>query len=82
MSELKLDLEKQSLQLRMAEFKSDSEKMQDVNDFLHDLFEKAQKEAQIRNGKSKGKLVSLFKINHSKFVSLKIIFIGLTRHSK
>lgn len=65
MSELKLDLEKQSLQLRMAEFRSDPEKMQNVNDFLNDLFEKAQKEAQIRNGKSKGKVVSLDKIKQS-----------------
>lgn len=59
MAELNLDLE-QSLQLRMAQFKSDPEKMQDVNDFLNDLFEKAQKEAELRNGtKSKGKLVCL-----------------------
>ncbi|RZC39522.1 hypothetical protein BDFB_010626 [Asbolus verrucosus] len=59
MAELDLNLE-QSLQLRMAQFKSDPEKMQDVNEFLNELFEKAQKEAEARNGtKSKSKLDAL-----------------------
>ncbi|KAJ3627333.1 hypothetical protein MTP99_014719 [Tenebrio molitor] len=59
MAELNLDLD-QSLQLRMAQFKSDPEKMQDVNEFLNELFEKAQKEAETRNGtKSKSKLDAL-----------------------
>lgn len=57
MAELNLDLN-QSLQLQIAQFKSDPEKMQEVTDFLNDIFEKAQKEAELRNGnKSKGKLV-------------------------
>lgn len=56
---LRLDLD-QSLQLRMTQFKNDPEKMQEVNDFLNELFEKAQKEAEIRKGNKKGKLVYLF----------------------
>lgn len=58
MGELKLDLN-QSLALRVADFKNDPEKMKEVNDFLNELFEKAQKEAQSRsNTKQKHKLVS------------------------
>lgn len=57
MADLNLDLN-QPLQLQIAQFKSDPEKMQDVNDFLTDLLDKAQKEAELRScGKGKGKLV-------------------------
>lgn len=58
MGELQLDLNK-SLALRVADFKNDPEKMKEVNAFLNELFEKAQKEAQHRsNTKQKHKLVS------------------------
>lgn len=57
---MSLDLN-QTLDLRIAQFKNDPQKMAEVNEFLNDVFEKAQKEAEQRhNGKSpKGKLVSL-----------------------
>ncbi|KAJ3665081.1 hypothetical protein Zmor_000594 [Zophobas morio] len=59
MADLNLDLN-QPLQLQIAQFKSDPEKMQDVNDFLTDLLDKAQKEAELRScGKGKGKLDAL-----------------------
>ncbi|XP_060524797.1 uncharacterized protein LOC132701119 [Cylas formicarius] len=60
MTSLELDLN-QSLDLRIAQFKNDADKMRDVNDFLGDLFDKAQKEAEKRNGsaKQKGKLDAL-----------------------
>lgn len=59
MADLKLDLN-QSLDLRVAQFKNDPEKMAEVSDFLNEVFDKAQKEADLRrNSKSfKGKLVS------------------------
>ncbi|XP_045465988.1 uncharacterized protein LOC123674889 [Harmonia axyridis] len=44
MADLHLDIQL-SLELRMAEFKSDPEKMQEVNAFLDELFKKAVKEA-------------------------------------
>lgn len=57
---MSLDLN-QTLDLRIAQFKNDPQKMAEVNEFLNDVFEKAQKEAEQRhNGKGpKGKLVSL-----------------------
>ncbi|KAJ8962142.1 hypothetical protein NQ318_018099 [Aromia moschata] len=55
MADLHLELN-QSLDLRIAEFKNDPDKMRDINEFLNDLIEKAQKEAARRNGKHKGKL--------------------------
>ncbi|XP_030754721.1 uncharacterized protein LOC115881401 isoform X2 [Sitophilus oryzae] len=59
MADLQLDLN-QSLDLRIAQFKNDPEKMADVNDFLNEIFEKAQKEADRRSsGGKKGKLDAL-----------------------
>ncbi|XP_074041226.1 uncharacterized protein [Leptinotarsa decemlineata] len=55
MGDMYLDLN-QSLDMRIAQFKNDPDKMKDVNDFLNELFEKAKKEAEKRNGKQKGKL--------------------------
>ncbi|KAF7282895.1 hypothetical protein GWI33_001799 [Rhynchophorus ferrugineus] len=62
MANLQLDLN-QSLDLRIAQFKNDPEKMAEVNDFLSDVFEKAQKEAEQRSdgNKSKGKLMGVKK---------------------
>lgn len=57
MADLQLDLN-QSLELRIAQFKNDPEKMQDVNDFLNELMEIACQEAEKRNGNKKGKIVS------------------------
>lgn len=59
MADLHLDLN-QSMDLKVTQFKNDPEKMTEVNEFLNEIFEKAQKEAeQRRNGDgSKGKLVS------------------------
>lgn len=58
MADLQLELNA-PLELRIQEFKNDPEKMQDVNDFLTELFKEAQREAEQRNGnKQKGKLVS------------------------
>lgn len=57
-----LDID-QPLDLRLAEFRSDPEKMKFVNDFIDELVEKAQKEAEIRrnnNCKQKHKLVGNF----------------------
>ncbi|KAF7282896.1 hypothetical protein GWI33_001799 [Rhynchophorus ferrugineus] len=67
MANLQLDLN-QSLDLRIAQFKNDPEKMAEVNDFLSDVFEKAQKEAEQRSdgNKSKGKLDALGIQNGSK----------------
>ncbi|GJQ68899.1 hypothetical protein Trydic_g6090 [Trypoxylus dichotomus] len=47
-----LDLD-QSLQLRIADFKSDPEKMRQVNEFLNELFEAAKTEVQSKQGKHK-----------------------------
>lgn len=59
MADLHLDIQL-SLELRMAEFKSDPEKMKEVNDFLDDLFKHAVKEAEQRKGtEKKTKAVSL-----------------------
>ncbi|XP_044757357.1 uncharacterized protein LOC123315645 [Coccinella septempunctata] len=49
MAELHLDIQL-SLELRMAEFKSDPEKMKEVNEFLDELFKKAVKETEQRKG--------------------------------
>lgn len=57
MADLRLDLNNQSLDMRIAQFKNDPEKMKDVNEFLNELLEKAQKEAEKRNSKQKSKLV-------------------------
>lgn len=57
-----LDID-QSLDLRLAEFKNDPEKMKYINDFIEELVEKAQKEAEIRrssNFKQKHKLVCTY----------------------
>lgn len=57
-----LDID-QPLDLRLAEFRSDPEKMKFVNDFIDELVEKAQKEAEVRrnsNCKQKHKLVCNF----------------------
>lgn len=61
MADLHLELNK-SLDLRIAQFKNDPDKMRDVNEFLNELFDKAQKEVAKRNGKQKGKLVRLILI--------------------
>ncbi|XP_050293428.1 uncharacterized protein LOC126733965 [Anthonomus grandis grandis] len=56
---LNLDLN-QSLDLRVTQFKNDQEKMADLNEFLNEIFEKAQKDAEQRRGSaSKGKLDAL-----------------------
>ena len=59
MADLHLDLN-QSLDLRIAQFKNDPDKMAEVNEFLNEIFEKAQKDADQRSNanKAKGKLVS------------------------
>lgn len=55
MSNLQLDLNN-SLDQRINEFKSDPEKMKDVNDFLNQLFEQAKIEAEQKmNVKHKNK---------------------------
>lgn len=56
MADLQLDLN-QSLELRIIQFKNDPEKVKVVNEFLNEMFEKAQKEVEKRNGKQKSKLV-------------------------
>lgn len=56
-----LDID-EPLDLRVAEFRSDPEKMKCVNAFVDDLVEKAQKEAEIRRNnisKQKHKLVRI-----------------------
>ncbi|KAJ8910355.1 hypothetical protein NQ315_004971 [Exocentrus adspersus] len=58
MTDLNLELN-QSLDLRITQFKNDPDKMKEVNEFLSELFEKAQKEVARRNGKQKGKLDAL-----------------------
>ncbi|ENN71409.1 hypothetical protein YQE_11913, partial [Dendroctonus ponderosae] len=60
MTDLNLDLN-QSLDLRVAQFKNDPEKMAEVSDFLNEVFDKAQKEAELRRNEksSKGKLDAL-----------------------
>ncbi|XP_030754719.1 uncharacterized protein LOC115881401 isoform X1 [Sitophilus oryzae] len=64
MADLQLDLN-QSLDLRIAQFKNDPEKMADVNDFLNEIFEKAQKEADRRSsGGKKGKLTEQRRSEH------------------
>lgn len=58
---MRLDID-QPLDLRIAEFRSDPEKMKCVNDFIDELVEKAQKEAEVRhnnNSKHKHKLVCI-----------------------
>lgn len=62
MASLELNLN-QPLDLRISEFKNDPDKMKIVNEFLTEMFEKAQKEAEKRNNKQKSKLV------RNKFVS-------------
>lgn len=55
-----LDLDEKPLNLRIAEFKRNQDKMTCVNDFIDELVEKAQKEAEIRrtnNSKYKHKSV-------------------------
>lgn len=59
MTDLHLELN-QSLDLRIAQFKNDPDKMREVNEFLNELFDKAQKEVARRNGKQKGKLVRIY----------------------
>lgn len=77
--ELHLDLN-QSLELRKEEFKNDPEKMKVVNDFLSELFEKAQKEAEHRNSnRHKGKLVGFFSFTVRFFIRSDIDFICRTR---
>lgn len=56
MTELQLDLN-QSIDLRISEFKNDAEKMKDINEFLNEIFDKAQREAEKRSGKNRSKLV-------------------------
>ncbi|CAG9769490.1 unnamed protein product [Ceutorhynchus assimilis] len=68
MADLHLDLN-QSIDLRVAQFKNDPEKMTQVNDFLNEMFEKAQKEAEQRqNGRTKGKLTGPKKSAHGQTV--------------
>lgn len=61
MTELRANINESSpLELRIMQFKSDQAKMQDVNEFLSDLFEKAQREAELRQGiRTKSKIVSI-----------------------
>lgn len=59
MANLNLDLD-QSLQLRIADFKSDPEKMRQVNEFLNELVEAAKTEVQSRQTKHKSHFVSIF----------------------
>ncbi|ERL94459.1 hypothetical protein D910_11736 [Dendroctonus ponderosae] len=65
MTDLNLDLN-QSLDLRVAQFKNDPEKMAEVSDFLNEVFDKAQKEAELRRNEksSKGKLTEPKKLEH------------------
>lgn len=56
---LNLDQADQSLQLRIADFKNDPEKMRQVNEFLNELFESAKTEAQARQSKHKSHLVRI-----------------------
>lgn len=57
MANLNLDLDG-SLQLRVADFKSDPEKMRQVNEFLNELFEVAKTEVHSRQSKHKSHFVS------------------------
>lgn len=59
MAEINFDLNN-SMDMRIAEFKNDPEKMKIVNEFLSELFDKAQKEAEKKSSKQKGKLVLLY----------------------
>lgn len=55
MADLQLDLNA-PLEQRINEFKNDSEKMREVNDFLNELFDKAKVEAEVKmNSKHKNK---------------------------
>lgn len=60
MANLSLELT-EPLEQRILNFKSDPEKMKDVNDFVTELLEKAYIEAETRRfqGKQKSKLVSV-----------------------
>ncbi|XP_056633854.1 uncharacterized protein LOC130443309 [Diorhabda sublineata] len=69
MAEFHLDLNN-SLDMRIAEFKNDPEKIKVVNEFLNEIFEKAQKEAEKKNGKQKGKLDALGFQNGSKKIGV------------
>lgn len=72
MADLHLELNK-SLDLRIAQFKNDPDKMRDVNEFLNELFDKAQREVAKRNGKQKGKLVRLLiPVHIHKFTYMKM----------
>lgn len=74
MGDLKLDLN-QPLELRIAEFKNDPEKMKEVNDFLNELFDKAQKEAENKsNNKHKNKLVWYIYKSYFFFAEITLIF--------
>ncbi|XP_072379261.1 uncharacterized protein [Diabrotica undecimpunctata] len=69
MAELSLDLNN-SLDMRIAEFKNDPEKMKIVNEFLNEIFDKAQKEAEKKCSKQKGKLDALGFQNGSKKIGI------------
>lgn len=60
MADLNLDLSSQTLDQRILSFKSDPEKIKDVNDFLNDLIEKARNDAETRRASMKQKtLISI-----------------------
>lgn len=89
MTDLHLELN-QSLDLRIAQFKNDPDRMREVNEFLNELFDKAQKEVARRNGKQKGKMVRIIIINtYIKIIKLYVnvliniyIFSGCIRNTK
>lgn len=56
MADLNLDLSSQTLDQRILGFKSDPQKMKDVNDFLNDLIEKARNDAEVRRASVKQKV--------------------------
>lgn len=63
MAELTIQLE-EPIHYKVQQFKADSEKMVQVNEFLDDLLEKAKIEAEIRSKqKPKGKLVRILHQN-------------------
>lgn len=65
----------QSLEMRLAEFRSDPEKMKCVSDFIDELLERAQKDAEVRrnnNSKQKRKTVRVYfqTLNASHLIAL------------
>lgn len=83
MADLHLSLNNMTLEQKINRFKDDPQKMQEVNDFLNEVFEKAKLEAELKQNSKHKKFVSpFFIITTINFHYSFALFLGLIQYTE